>query len=418
MSKETPLLLLSIIICVVSGQTLPLEGGILKLEIMRHNSTVSLGRTFLGDVDISVISGSIPLPNGERGELVPFHPLDACTPLKESNYTRVDGKSLQLAPIGAGTAVIALIADGDCSYGTKMKNAQEVENVVAALIYGNGPIDKKIIVRDYNSVIPVMILREDMGRMLLKKINDYRQIGPDSDFELPSPSNRVSSPEGPQKNPSAKPLPNEDQAWIQVTLYYLGATPSWRTLLLAMLALLAAILTLILAGSIGMHYNEYVEERRKAREEEERLPPVTQQMLEGLEIRRYNSLKRKKDESQEIESAPIERVVEQQHWANEACPVCLDEFSGGEALNELPCGHCFHRECIQPWLLYRSAECPLCKNDVRVGMKNRQLQAAGLGNTQSRPRILEQSFFSYMIHKFLSSLPKNPFYRSSNALVV
>ena len=394
--------------------TAPLEGGILKLEIMRRNSTVSLGRTLLGDQDLAIFYGSVPLPNGERGELVPFNPIDACTPLKESNYTQMQGNVLRLAPIGPQSSVIALISEeGGCSIGEKFKNAAAVPNVVAVIIYGKGPMDKKISVRDFKSAIPGMLVADDTGKRLLKKINAYRQVGPDDDFELPDPSNEVKSPEGPDGAPIQKPLPNEDQAWIQITLYYLGAAATWRSIMPAMLALLAAILMLILFGSIGMHYNEYMEERRRAMEEQDQLPPVTQELIDGLDIRRYNSLKRKKAETgakDEKELAPIERAHEEreQHWANETCPVCLDEFAGGEALNELPCGHCFHSDCIQPWLLNRSAECPLCKHDVRLGMKNRQLQAAGVGSVtaHSQPLVLEQNFFTYMWHKFLSSLPK------------
>jgi len=46
------------------------------------------------------------------------------------------------------------------------------------------------------------------------------------------------------------------------------------------------------------------------------------------------------------------------------CPICLTGFEQGESVRTLgPCGHCFHRCCIDLWLL-RSSECPLCKRNV------------------------------------------------------
>jgi len=46
------------------------------------------------------------------------------------------------------------------------------------------------------------------------------------------------------------------------------------------------------------------------------------------------------------------------------CSVCLANIEPGETLRHLPnCTHCFHRSCIDLWLL-QSASCPLCKVEV------------------------------------------------------
>mmetsp|Transcript_24403 Transcript_24403/g.79493 ORF Transcript_24403/g.79493 Transcript_24403/m.79493 type:complete len:182 (-) Transcript_24403:8-553(-) len=73
----------------------------------------------------------------------------------------------------------------------------------------------------------------------------------------------------------------------------------------------------------------------------------------------------------------VDRLPVRAHPASDAaaaetgcCAVCLEDFSAGEMLRELPCGHQFHKACIDVWLLSAStsdgyqcriAACPLCK---------------------------------------------------------
>lgn len=41
------------------------------------------------------------------------------------------------------------------------------------------------------------------------------------------------------------------------------------------------------------------------------------------------------------------------------CSICTEPYLEGATLRQLPCGHEFHQCCIDPWLLRRSATCPL-----------------------------------------------------------
>jgi len=48
------------------------------------------------------------------------------------------------------------------------------------------------------------------------------------------------------------------------------------------------------------------------------------------------------------------------------CTVCLIDFSLGDMLRTLPCGHEFHAECIDSWM-DRNLTCPLCRRTLWEG---------------------------------------------------
>jgi len=53
-----------------------------------------------------------------------------------------------------------------------------------------------------------------------------------------------------------------------------------------------------------------------------------------------------------------------------SCSICLEDFESGEKLLLLPkCQHYFHSTCIIPWLTERHPTCPLCKTNVKEGLK-------------------------------------------------
>ena len=49
------------------------------------------------------------------------------------------------------------------------------------------------------------------------------------------------------------------------------------------------------------------------------------------------------------------------------CPICFDEY---ESCVATPCGHCFHKDCVNVWLKANDY-CPACKYDLRSDMKLR-----------------------------------------------
>jgi len=53
------------------------------------------------------------------------------------------------------------------------------------------------------------------------------------------------------------------------------------------------------------------------------------------------------------------------------CVVCLLEFEPGEELGQLPCGHTFHRSCIENWLGVRE-QCPMRCPGHAIGAQSQQ----------------------------------------------
>ena len=50
--------------------------------------------------------------------------------------------------------------------------------------------------------------------------------------------------------------------------------------------------------------------------------------------------------------------------SGEECVVCLSSFTQGDELRELACGHVFHRDCIDQWLLPGAQEDRRTRSDL------------------------------------------------------
>lgn len=56
------------------------------------------------------------------------------------------------------------------------------------------------------------------------------------------------------------------------------------------------------------------------------------------------------------------------------CPICLENFVDGDEIRNLKCSHCFHKSCIDIWLLgtlsteVTTTVCPTCRQDASVAI--------------------------------------------------
>lgn len=77
------------------------------------------------------------------------------------------------------------------------------------------------------------------------------------------------------------------------------------------------------------------------------------------------------------------------------CPICLDLFEDGDEMRSLGCGHCFHKECIDTWLLGSKSHdeiitsvCPTCRRSISPSKK---AQTPSISNSTSIEIGMEQS---------------------------
>eukprot|EP00826_Nyctotherus_ovalis_P065921 TRINITY_DN970_c0_g7_i1.p1 TRINITY_DN970_c0_g7~~TRINITY_DN970_c0_g7_i1.p1 ORF type:complete len:230 (+),score=67.91 TRINITY_DN970_c0_g7_i1:189-878(+) len=54
---------------------------------------------------------------------------------------------------------------------------------------------------------------------------------------------------------------------------------------------------------------------------------------------------------------------EKQNDMNEECPICLEIYKLKDSVKTIECGHTFHEQCIDQWLV-NVLKCPLCRHSL------------------------------------------------------
>ena len=65
-----------------------------------------------------------------------------------------------------------------------------------------------------------------------------------------------------------------------------------------------------------------------------------------------------------IDAVPTTIITSKQADNDEQCSICFGAYEVDELVHQLPCRHCFHRECLIPWFADKST-CPLCRQKVK-----------------------------------------------------
>lgn len=157
----------------------------------------------------------------------------------------------------------------------------------------------------------------------------------------------------------------------------LAGGPNQPSLWVFLIIVLAVLLGIVIIASIIMHLIQ-----RRQRTLLQRRLERGEVDLETLGIKKMNVPQEKIDEMPKyvftddeaavsvVSSSPTKSphrisTVPQTSFSQTLCPICLDDFVGGETeVRELPCKHIFHPECIDLFLRDTSSLCPMCKKSA------------------------------------------------------
>lgn len=67
------------------------------------------------------------------------------------------------------------------------------------------------------------------------------------------------------------------------------------------------------------------------------------------------------------DAAVVDQTTQVSTWEGSEeevqCVICCEDLAVGEEVRTLPCGHRYHRECVDAWLR-RSRLCCICKRPI------------------------------------------------------
>lgn len=83
----------------------------------------------------------------------------------------------------------------------------------------------------------------------------------------------------------------------------------------------------------------------------------------------------------DLQALPMERwsATEPKGGQQEDCCLCLESFNPDDELRILPCGHFFHKQCVDKWFdsrRFRPRTCPTCRRNPLATEPTRNADAA------------------------------------------
>ena len=86
--------------------------------------------------------------------------------------------------------------------------------------------------------------------------------------------------------------------------------------------------------------------------------------LGDVKTERWSRIAREKiNEIPTFSFCPDDVKDKDENDCNVKCLVCQFAYEKDECLRRLPCGHCFHRDCVDQWLLSKDF-CPYCRKPI------------------------------------------------------
>ncbi|KAK9750759.1 hypothetical protein RND81_02G219600 [Saponaria officinalis] len=89
------------------------------------------------------------------------------------------------------------------------------------------------------------------------------------------------------------------------------------------------------------------------------------------------------------------------------CVICLEEFSVGNVVKEMPCKHGFHEKCIEKWLSIHG-NCPVCRcklpvDDEEGSKKSEETESGGGDGGRGGGRVNREIWLSFSFGGFRRS---------------
>lgn len=87
---------------------------------------------------------------------------------------------------------------------------------------------------------------------------------------------------------------------------------------------------------------------------------ITEILFFGVDFTHTESIERSGAAKMVVQNLPVVNLRKEDMVV---CTICRDEMGEGEFINQLPCSHYYHRDCIVPWLELKNT-CPVCRFEL------------------------------------------------------
>lgn len=276
------------------------------------------------------------------------------------------------------TGQIAYVTRGRCQFVDKVLRAQRL-GAIGVIVHNTREAPNTIFQMGYHSKeVADMVMIPSVFILYDEHLYMTQYLSPSSKFEVHAPPGQFENITV-MINATGQKLPDE----VDLTNAFVASIMFLVKLLLITMSILGAIyLTQYCKSQLA---------KRKRMQVIRKLPTRVYRAVENendspahLSLEGHATLPGRQrvpvteNESQiEIELQPIQPSSDNQqqqeqarespvtdYYSSENCVICLCDFEDGETLTVLPCGHGYHKECIEPWLTQKSALCPICKTSI------------------------------------------------------
>lgn len=392
---------------------------------------IQKNRTIIDEHQIVFIKGSSSENHFLQGELMPFEPIDGCGNLEASNFTKFDPKTGTYSFnrwSSPDTPIITMMTyDSQCTINNRYSMLSDMSFIQAVILIYSGdtlPTSSIDIELSKESNLSVLLVPKTLGMSILDLCYWYRSnpihMFDDSETRnLLSESDTIveSSAELPAWNHSTKKFtfPNSNNliefsnnnqqnleyGWLQTTIYLNSGSPGPNFGLVEFsLVLVVVLLTVAFITSVVLHCYFYHARTRRERDRFNGRDSsgnvatrelLTREQLKHLSQDQYGTLRSSSTPNANVSdntssSPPLGTAITicngqskelyqsnasiyTAMTSNDTCPICLDEYESADMLRILPCSHIYHPQCIDEWLLVKSASCPMCKYNVSEYIK-------------------------------------------------